>query len=105
MAQFSSHGEGKVTQPKGQLLGSRSDQRLEKTATDGAQIQLRSIVPTNRIGQIAIPAAIVGIVVMMVVPLPTELLDLLLVTNIALATLALLASMFTTRVLDFSIFP
>ncbi len=59
----------------------------------------------NRIGQIAIPAAIVGIVVMMVVPLPTALLDLLLVTNIALATLALLASMFTTRVLDFSIFP
>ncbi len=59
----------------------------------------------NRIGQIAIPAAIVGIVVMMVVPLPTALLDLLLVTNIAIATLALLASMFTTRVLDFSIFP
>jgi flagellar biosynthesis protein FlhA len=62
-------------------------------------------VKPNRIGQIAIPAAIVGIVVMMVVPLPTALLDLLLVTNIALATLALLASMFTTRVLDFSIFP
>ncbi len=60
---------------------------------------------SNRIGQIAIPAAIVGIVVMMVVPLPTALLDLLLVVNIALATLALLASMFTTRVLDFSIFP
>ncbi len=59
----------------------------------------------NRIGQIVIPAAIVGIVVMMVVPLPTALLDLLLVSNIALATLALLASMFTTRVLDFSIFP
>jgi flagellar biosynthesis protein FlhA len=66
----------------------------------------RSTVTTpNRIGQIAIPSAIVGIVVMMVVPLPTALLDLLLVTNIALATLALLASMFTTRVLDFSIFP
>jgi len=62
-------------------------------------------VRPNRIGQIAIPAAIVGIVVMMVVPLPTALLDLLLVTNIALATLALLSSMFTTRVLDFSIFP
>jgi flagellar biosynthesis protein FlhA len=62
-------------------------------------------VRTNRIGQIAIPAAIVGIVVMMVVPLPTPLVDLLLVTNIAVATLALLASMFTTRVLDFSIFP
>ncbi|MGQ0825075.1 MAG: flagellar biosynthesis protein FlhA [Actinomycetota bacterium] len=59
----------------------------------------------NRIGQIAIPAAIVGIVVMMVVPLPTPLLDLLLVANIAFATLALLASMSTRRVLEFSIFP
>jgi len=62
-------------------------------------------VRSNRIGQIAIPATIVGVVVMMVVPLPTALLDLLLVINLALATLALLASMFTTRVLDFSVFP
>jgi flagellar biosynthesis protein FlhA len=62
-------------------------------------------VISNRIGQIAIPAAIVGIVVMMVVPLPTPLIDLLLVSNIALATLALLVSMSTRRVLEFSIFP
>ncbi|MCU1428220.1 MAG: flagellar biosynthesis protein FlhA [Actinomycetia bacterium] len=60
---------------------------------------------SNRIGQIAIPAAIVGIVVMMVVPVPTALLDLLIVANIGIAVLALLASMFTKRVLDFSIFP
>ena len=46
----------------------------------------------NRIGQIAIPAAIVGIVVMMVVPLPTSLLDLLLVMNITGALLVLLVS-------------
>jgi flagellar biosynthesis protein FlhA len=62
-------------------------------------------VRSNQLGQIAIPAAIIGIVVMMVVPLPTPLIDLLLVANIALATLALLSSMFITRVLDFSIFP
>src|SRR3954463_12095308 len=42
---------------------------------------------------------------MMVVPLPTALLDLLLVMNIALAVLTLLVSMQTRRVLDFSIFP
>jgi flagellar biosynthesis protein FlhA len=42
---------------------------------------------------------------MMVVPMPTPLLDLLLVVNIGMATLALLASMSTRRVLDFSIFP
>jgi flagellar biosynthesis protein FlhA len=60
---------------------------------------------SHRIGQIAIPAGIVGIVVMMVVPLPSPLIDLLLVINIALATVALLVSMSTRRVLDFSIFP
>ncbi len=60
---------------------------------------------SNRIGQIIIPGAIVGIVVMLVVPIPTALLDLLLVINIAMAVLALLASMSTKRVLDFSIFP
>jgi flagellar biosynthesis protein FlhA len=72
---------------------------------DGTEHPGLGDVNSNRIGQIAIPAAIVGIVAMMVVPLPTALLDLLLVTNIALATLALLASMSTRRVLDFSIFP
>ena len=74
-------------------------------ATDGAREGAEETVISNRIGQIAIPAAIVGIVVMMVVPLPTPLIDLLLVSNIALATLALLVSMSTRRVLDFSIFP
>src|ERR1700712_4752486 len=88
-----------------QLRGAGADQVVDEAATDGAQYWLRRLVNPNRIGQIATPAAIVGIVVMMVVPLPTALLDLLLVTNIALALLALLASMFTTRVLDFSIFP
>ena len=72
---------------------------------DGAATDAEVCVRSNRLGQIAVPAAIIGIVVMMVVPLPTPLIDLLLVVNIALATLALLASMFTLRVLDFSIFP
>ena len=53
---------------------------MPRTARVGAE----ETVISNRIGQIAIPAAIVGIVVMMVVPLPTPLIDLLLVSNIAL---------------------
>ena len=60
---------------------------------------------SNRVGQIAIPAAIIGIVAMMVVPLPTAMLDLLLVLNIAARGAQLLASMQTQRPLDFSVFP
>jgi flagellar biosynthesis protein FlhA len=57
------------------------------------------------LSQIGVPAAVVAIVVMMVVPLPTVLLDLLLVCNLAGATVILLVSMHVRRSLDFSIFP
>ena len=60
---------------------------------------------SSRVGQVGIPAAIVCIVVMMVVPLPAALLDLLLVLNLAGAILILLTSMYVKRALDFSIFP
>ena len=59
----------------------------------------------TRLSQIGVPAAVVAIVVMMVVPLPTVLLDLLLVCNLAGATVILLVSMHVRRALDFSIFP
>ncbi len=60
---------------------------------------------TSRFGQFAVPAAVVSIVVMMVVPLPPFLLDLLLALNISGAVLILLVSMYAKRVLDFAIFP
>ena len=59
----------------------------------------------SRIGPVAIPAAVVAIILMMVVPLPPVLLDGLLALNIALAMLTLLMSMFVKRALDFSVFP
>jgi flagellar biosynthesis protein FlhA len=52
-----------------------------------------------------VPAAIVCIVVMMVVPLPAVLLDLLLVLNLSGAVLILLLSMYVQKALDFSTFP
>jgi flagellar biosynthesis protein FlhA len=55
--------------------------------------------------QIAVPSAVICIVVMMVVPVPTALLDLLLAVNIASAVLVLLASMQVSRPLDFAVFP
>jgi flagellar biosynthesis protein FlhA len=62
-------------------------------------------VKPNRIGQVAIPFAIVGVVVMLVVPLPPALLDFLLVINITAGLLTLLSSMFVRKALDFSVFP
>jgi len=60
---------------------------------------------SSRIGQIGIPAAVVAIVCMLVVPLPPFLLDLLLAVNICGAVLVLLVSMQVNRALDFAVFP
>ncbi|HSQ41536.1 MAG TPA: flagellar biosynthesis protein FlhA [Fibrobacteraceae bacterium] len=48
---------------------------------------------------------VVGIVVMMIIPLPTVALDILLTLNISIALLILMISMYLDRVLDFSVFP
>src|SRR5215212_3789466 len=67
--------------------------------------QTRGNVNSSRIGAIGIPAAVVAVVVMMVVPLPAVILDLLLVVNITFAVLVLLVSMQVHKALDFAVFP
>ena len=51
------------------------------------------------------PAAVIGVVAMMVVPLPSVVLDLLLSVNIAAGVLILLSSLNARRVLDLASFP
>lgn len=58
-----------------------------------------------RIRDVSILVGIIGIVLMMVVPIPTHLLDLLLIVNISAALMILLIAMNTTDALQFSIFP
>ncbi|MGG6313532.1 flagellar biosynthesis protein FlhA [Paenibacillus macerans] len=48
---------------------------------------------------------IIGIVLLMIVPIPTLLLDILLIINISLALMILLVAMNTKEALQFSIFP
>ena len=59
----------------------------------------------RRMSQLAIPVGVVAIVLMMVVPLPTFVLDLLIATNITAALLIVLVSMFVRRPLEFAVFP
>jgi flagellar biosynthesis protein FlhA len=59
----------------------------------------------NRIGLIGIPAGVVGIVVMLIVPMPPPLLDVLISINIAAAVIVMLMSMHVLKPLDFSAFP
>ena len=54
---------------------------------------------------VALAGAVMMTVLMMVIPLPPAMLDLLVAGNIAMAVTILLISMYTKEVLDFSVFP
>ena len=59
----------------------------------------------RNIAGLAVPAGVVGIVMLLVVPLPAPMLDLLIVVNIVGSLVIMLTSMYVKRPLDFSIFP
>jgi flagellar biosynthesis protein FlhA len=52
-----------------------------------------------------VPVGVVGIVMLLVVPVPPWLLDILIITNIMFALVILLTTMFVKKPLDFSVFP
>jgi flagellar biosynthesis protein FlhA len=56
-------------------------------------------------GKLAVPIGVVAIVLMLVVPLPSMVLDLLLGANITCSLLILLVAMQIRRPLDFAVFP
>ncbi|MCU1360705.1 MAG: flagellar biosynthesis protein FlhA [Ilumatobacteraceae bacterium] len=59
----------------------------------------------SRLGQIILPGAVVLVVAVMVIPLPSSILDVLIVANLSISILILLVSMNVKRALDFSSFP
>src|SRR6476660_8233774 len=58
-----------------------------------------------RSGAIALAAFVVAIVAMMIVPLPTPLLDVLLTSNLAISVALLLVAVWSARTLELSTFP
>jgi flagellar biosynthesis protein FlhA len=62
-------------------------------------------VNSRRLSQFLVPVGVIMIVFMMVVPLPSVLLDLLIALNITGSLLILLVAMFVAKPLDFSVFP
>ncbi|QCX28603.1 flagellar biosynthesis protein FlhA [Nocardioides jishulii] len=62
-------------------------------------------MPLKRLTQLGVPVGIVMIVVMLVVPLPAMVLDVLIALNITGALLVLMVAMFVSRPLDFAAFP
>lgn len=65
--------------------------------------QITKLITNNK--DILIAVLILSIITLIVIPLPSFLLDLFLALNITLAVLILLLTIFSNSVLDFSIFP
>jgi flagellar biosynthesis protein FlhA len=59
----------------------------------------------RNLSKIAVPVGVVGIVLLLVVPVPSWLLDILIILNVLLALTILLTTMFVRKPLDFSVFP
>ena len=73
---------------------------MNLTNTLGAQI-----FAPEKLKPFGLPIAILMLMVMMVIPLPSMLLDIFFTTNILLSLLILMVSIHTFRPLDFSSFP
>lgn len=54
---------------------------------------------------IGVAAGIIGIVLMIIIPMPSFILDILIAVNITVSVMILLITIFSTEVLQFSIFP
>ncbi|HEX3681813.1 MAG TPA: flagellar biosynthesis protein FlhA [Bryobacteraceae bacterium] len=65
------------------------------------QLTLRSL----NWAELAIPLAVLSIVLAMITPLPAALLDVLISANITMSVVVLLAAVYVTRATDFSVFP
>lgn len=59
----------------------------------------------NQYADMLIAFAVVGIIALMILPMPSFLLDLLLTLNLTLSIMILLMTLFTKHVLEFSVFP
>ena len=57
------------------------------------------------LSKVAVPVGVVGILLLLIVPVPAFLLDVLIIVNILLALVILLTTMFVRKPLDFSVFP
>ncbi len=57
------------------------------------------------ISELGVPLAVLGIVLAMIMPMPSFLLDILISANITVSVIVLMVSMYITRPVEFSIFP
>src|SRR5215469_13208253 len=62
-------------------------------------------IPAGVLGEMAVPIAVLAIVVALITPLPGFVLDLLIVTDILVSVTVLMVSLYLVRPVEFTSFP
>ena len=65
----------------------------------------RTLARSLNWGELAVPIAVLSIVLAMITPLPTMLLDLLISANITISVIVLMASIYITKPAEFNVYP
>jgi len=68
-------------------------------------VRLWDTIPLANFGELAVPLAVLAIVMALVTPLPGFMLDLLIVTDILMSVTVLMVSLYLTRPVEFTSFP
>ena len=66
---------------------------------------LGSKLTLDHLSEMAVPIAVLGIVVALITPLPPFMLDILIVLDITMSVIVLMVAMYILRPVDFSVFP
>src|ERR1700751_5917226 len=74
-------------------------------APAGALPNWMRALPLEEMGQLAVPMAVLGIVIALITPLPGFVLDLLVVTDILMSVTVLMVSLYLVRPVEFTSFP
>ncbi len=62
-------------------------------------------ITLKAVSEFAVPAAVLGIVMALIAPMPAILLDLLIVVDIMMSVIVLMVAMYITKPVDFNVFP
>ena len=70
-----------------------------------SQALTQAKLPAAGLKDIGVPVAVLSIVLVMIVPVPPFMLDLLISANIMLSVVVLLVSLYIRRAVEFNVFP
>jgi flagellar biosynthesis protein FlhA len=78
---------------------------MEQTGAQPAPWRWLQALPLESLGDLAVPVAVLAIVIALITPMPGFLLDVLIATDIMMSVIVMMVAMYITRPVEFSVFP